>query len=299
MKKSVYADMSLLVVAVIWGSGFIVTKNALDALTPHYLNGIRFVLSFTIMSIVFHKKIKTITKDDLINGIIVGLFLYGAFATQTIGMQYTTVSKSAFLTGTNVVMVPFIAWAISKKFPGMKSLLGVTLTIIGIGLLTLDGKEVSISIGDTLTLICAFLFAAHICSIEYYSQKTDPYKLAIIQIGTVGIISIIIGVLTEPVPTMNIGAMKCVIYLAVVSTTIAFLVQNVAQKYTTSTHTAIILVLEAVFGTIFSVIFLDELLSKSMIVGFVIIFIAILITEVNLDITKIFKARKLEGKHDR
>jgi drug/metabolite transporter (DMT)-like permease len=281
LKKSIYADLCLLIVAIIWGSGFIVTKNALDSFTPHYLNGIRFIISFLVLSTVFHKKMFKISKEELKAGVIIGLFLFGGFATQTVALQYTTASKSAFLTGTNVVIVPFLVWIVSRKFPGIKPLIGATLTMIGVGFLTFDGSLNSMSTGDILTLICAILFAAHICSIGHFASKVDPYVEATLQIGVTGIISLIIGIFTEPMPVFNSSAVPGILYLALVSTTLAFLIQNVAQRYTTSTHTAIILALESVFGTIFSVIFLNEILNKFMIIGCGIIFIAIIVTEVD------------------
>jgi drug/metabolite transporter (DMT)-like permease len=278
-KKSFLADMSLLLVAIMWGGGFIAVKGALDSMTPFYIMSMRFGISVVIMLLVFHKKIKHITKNDLMVGTLVGLLLFLGFAAQTIGMKYTTAGKNAFLTGTNVVIVPFLYWMISKKKPDSYSLASAFLCFIGIGMLTLDGG-INIGLGDSLTLLCAVFFAAHIVSVGFFTEKVDAISLVIIQLGAAAVFSIIAALIYEPIPqVLNSTTMFAIGYLAIFSTMIAFIIQNVAQKYTTSTHAAIILCLESVFGSILSVIMLNEIFTSKMILGCLTIFIAIITTE--------------------
>src|SRR5699024_11114217 len=106
-RKSLYADLSLLLVAAIWGSGFVVTKNAVNHITPFYMLTIRFSISFILMAIIFWERVKNTKPEDIKAGAVIGFFLFTAFATQTYGIKYTTVSKQAFITASNVVMVPF------------------------------------------------------------------------------------------------------------------------------------------------------------------------------------------------
>ncbi|QZY54996.1 DMT family transporter [Crassaminicella profunda] len=283
-KISVYADLSLLLVAMIWGGGFIVMKDTLHILKPFYMNALRFSVASITLGIIFWKKTIKITKKDLKYGTIVGIFLWIAFITQTIGLQYTTVSKSAFLTGTNVVIVPFLVWIITKKHPDWYALMGAFLCAIGIGLLTLQGS-LSIGIGDGLTLLCAIFFAAHITSVGHFAEGMDPINLATIQMAVTGILSIIGAVILEPVPKFTGNAVDLIIslsYMTFVSTMGAFFIQNVAQKYTTSTHAAIILSLESVFGTIFGVMLMGDLLNIRMVLGCILIFCAIIIAETKL-----------------
>ncbi|WP_053955401.1 DMT family transporter [Inediibacterium massiliense] len=283
-KQSLLADVSLLLVAIIWGGGFIFMKDSLDILKPFYMNGIRFTLAFVTLAIIFWKRFIKITKKDFISGTIVGIFLFLAFIIQTIGLQYTTASKSAFLTGTNVVIVPFLVWGITRKRPDGYNMIGAFLTAIGIGLLTLQGS-LHIGIGDSLTLLCAVLFAAHITSVGHFAEDMDPIALATIQIGVTGVLSLIGAFMFEPAPVFE-GNLKdigiAIGYMTFVSTMGALLIQNVAQKYTVSTHAAIILSLESVFGTIFGVLLLGDLLTSKMILGCFLIFCAIIITETKL-----------------
>ncbi|WP_129598752.1 DMT family transporter [Anaerophilus nitritogenes] len=283
-KKSLLADFSLFLVAIIWGGGFIFMKDSLHILKPFYMNGIRFTLAFVTMTIIFWKRFIKITKKDFISGTIVGIFLFLAFIIQTIGLQYTTASKSAFLTGTNVVIVPFLVWGMTRRIPSWHAMIGAFLTAIGIGLLTLQGS-LHIGIGDSLTLICAVLFAVHITLVGHFAEDMDPITLAMIQIGVTGVFSLIGAFIFEPAPVFegNLRDITIAIgYMTFVSTMGALLIQNVAQKYTPSTHAAIILSLEAVFGTIFGIIFLGDLLTSKMILGCLLIFCAIIITETKL-----------------
>ncbi len=285
-KKSILADMSLLLVAIIWGGGFIAVKGALDTITPFYMMAMRFSISVVIMLLVFRKRVKLITKNQLKVGTLVGVFLFLGFAAQTVGMKYTTAGKNAFLTGTNVVIVPFLYWAISKRKPDSYSLISAFLCFIGIGMLTLDGG-IYIGLGDSLTLLCAVFFAAHIVSVGFFTEKVDPILLVIIQLGAAALFSIIAALIYEPMPqSLNSDTMVAIAYLAIFSTMLAFIIQNVAQKYTTSTHAAIILCLESVFGSVLSVIMLNEIFTSKMIFGCLTIFIAIITTETKWDFLK-------------
>lgn len=279
MKKSLFADMSLILVAIIWGSGFIIIKNALDYMNPIYLMVLRFTLSSVLMAIIFWKKFKNINTEDLKAGIIIGIFLFLAFLFQTVGLQYTTVSKQAFITASNVVMVPFILWFIIKKTPDIYEIAAAILCFVGIGILSLEGGLV-IGLGDGLTLICAVFFALHIISIGYYSKKHDPILLTIIQFGVAAVFSFLVAfVLKVEFTPITKEIATTMFFLAVVSTILAFGIQNVAQKYTTSTHAAIILSLGSVFGSLFSVWLLSERFTFKLFMGCIIIFIAIITAE--------------------
>ena len=156
-KKSLYADLSLVLVALIWGSGFVATKKALAHTTPYYLLAIRFIISFLIMAVVFFKKLKKMNFKDFKAGAVIGLFLFLGFATQTVGLNYTTAGKQAFITATNVVMVPFIYWGISKKKPDIYEVIAALLCFAGIGILSVD-SGCKMGYGEFLTFLCAIFF---------------------------------------------------------------------------------------------------------------------------------------------
>jgi len=279
--KKNLSDISLFFVAVVWGGGFVIIKDTLSTVTPMLLISLRFIMASVIMYFILNKKIGKITKTDFKKGSVVGIALYLAFATQTYGLQFTTASKQGFLTAVYVAIVPFLYWILYKKRPEIKVFVGSLLTIIGIGLISLHG-DLNINIGDILTLICAIFFAAHIILIEYFAKDMNVYKLAFLQITVAAVLATISALLTEPF-TLNLTtrAWYSISFLAVFSTFGCFTVQTIAQKYTSSSHASILMSLESVFAAIFGILLLNEVMTPLMIFGSILIFIAILIIELD------------------
>ncbi len=281
VSKSLLADLSLLIVAFVWGGGFVAVKDALNTLSPMLLMAFRFTIAATIIYIFFRKKIGKITRRDLKGGSVVGLILFVAFAFQTVGLQYTTASKQGFLTAIYVVLVPLLYWLFYKKAPAKKVFLASFLAIAGIGLISLDGG-LTINLGDGLTLACALFFALHILSIEYFSKDMNGFKLAFLQMAVAALLCIVMAFLTEPVRlTLTQREWMAVLYLAVFSTFICFTIQTIAQRYTSSSHASLIMSLESVFAALLGVLMLGEIMTYRIIFGSVLVFIAILIVELN------------------
>lgn len=279
-KNTLIADCSLLLAAVIWGSGFTATQMALDSgFLPLTTMALRFGIAAVLMSIIFIKKLKKINREDIKAGSVVGFFLFTAFASQTVGLQFTTPSKNAFLTASNVILVPFIYWFMTKKKPDIFSVMAAFMCVSGIAFISLE-KDLTLGIGDSLSLLCAILFAFHISSTGFYSQKVDTTVLSVTQMWFAAVLAFIGSFFTESFPkTVPISGILSIIYIGVFSTMVAFFIQTTAQKYTTPTKTAIILSTEALFGTIFSVIILKEIITLKMIIGGIAIFLAIITAE--------------------
>lgn len=281
-KQRYLADVSLLFVAFVWGGGFVAVKDALNTVTPMLLMSLRFIIASVIMYVFLHKKIGRLNQSDFKKGSIVGFILFLAFAAQTYGLQYTTASKQGFLTAVYVVIVPFLYWVLYKQRPKFKAFIGSFLTICGIALISLQGV-VAFNVGDSLTLLCALFFAMHILSIEYFAKDMNVFKLAFIQLITAAVFFILATVITEPVQLqLSQRAWTSIIYLAFFSTFACFTTQTIAQKYTTSSHASIIMSLESVFAAILGVLLLDEIMTPLMIVGCLLIFVAILVVELDL-----------------
>ena len=154
-RAEVMGSLSLLVVAIIWGSGFIASQMALDAqMSSAFIMFVRFAIAALIVGIVFHKDLKkNMKKEHIKGGLLIGTFLFLAFYVQTVALQYTTPSNNAFITAANVVIVPFLWWAISKKKPGAKFIVSSFLCLLGIGILSINFSEgFAFKIGDLMTL---------------------------------------------------------------------------------------------------------------------------------------------------
>lgn len=285
-KQILLADSGLLIVALLWGVGFLFTKRGLDYITPLWMMSMRFVGATIVMSLFFFKNIKKIKKSDLKAGGIIGIFLFIAFATQTIGLQYTSISNQAFLTGTNVVFVPFLVWLIYKKAPDKYAFIGAGLAAVGIGLITLK-EGLVLNIGDMWTLTCAVFFACHIVSIGFFAKDSDPIALTIIQFAVTAVLSVASALILEPMPTkVGSEATVAIAYMVMCSTLLAFLLQNICQKYTPSTHASLLLSLESVLGTLVAVIFEGEVFNLQMALGCIMVFVAIITIETGFEFLK-------------
>lgn len=278
MKK--YAgEAALTLTAVIWGSGFVISALALDYYTPFQILAVRFVIGALLLGIVFRKKLRGMNQSVLWKGMLLGILLYAAFALQTVGLQFTTPSNNAFLTGVNVVIVPFIAFVLYKRRLDTFELFGALFALAGVAVLSLQWSA-GINIGDLLTLGCAVLFAFHIFYTARFVRNEDAVLLTLLQMTAAAAVSCAVVIGTgETAFSMETAGMGAVLYLAVFSTTIAFLMQTVGQKHLSETKAAIILSTEAVWGMIFSVALAYEVLTLRMFSGALIIFIAILLAE--------------------
>lgn len=287
MKKYI-GEIGLFFTAIVWGTGFVGTKLSLDGgLTPLQLITIRFLIAAIFINVIFYKQIKdNISKEVVKYGVILGVFLFIAFVVQTIGLMYTTPSKNTFLTAVNVVIVPLIGLFIYRRKLDMVGVISSLLTLIGIGVLSLEA-DLSINIGDFLTIICAFGYALHIFFTSEFARKHDPIVLTGVQFTVTFVLSLIVKILLgEGSLNANTTGYIGALYLGVFSTTLAFLVQTICQKRVDGTRTAIILSTEAVFGTLFSIILLHEVVTVRMIIGSIIIFTSIIMAETKLSFLK-------------
>lgn len=291
MTKQIKADIALLLVTVGWGASFILTKNSLAELPTYNFLGIRFLLAFFISAAIYYKRMIKIDKKTLEFGLILGLLLFAHYAFQTVGLNYTSASKSAFITGLNVILVPIFSALLLKNMPSRKVGISATMAMIGLALLTLNHNLAGVSIGDIYTFICAIIFAFYIILVGKYTKDVDSIAMAIIQLGLVGVFSTITSFVIEtPTLEVSLGGWIDIIILAVACTSGAYIVQSVAQKFTTPNHTALIYTGEPVFAGIFGFLFYGDRLGVRGTIGALLIVTGMLMAEVNFK--KIFSKKK-------
>lgn len=292
MKKyTLNADLMLLIVAIIWGTGFIAVEYAIDAgMDAVLILAIRFTVAALILLVFTLKDLRHIQRTEWIKGSIAGIFLFLGFYLQTVGQTLTTVSNSAFITTTNVIMVPFIVWVFVKKRPSLKIVLLAFLTFVGVTILTWSPKGgLSFNVGDIYILLCAIAFACHIAYLELAVKGHSAKRITFIQISVAALLSNI-GLITSGDLTFNgvdfAQGLPSVIYLGVFSTCICFFIQTSAQKRTSASKAGIIMSTEGFFGTLFSILLGMEPLTAKVVVGGVIILTAVILTEVKFDSKK-------------
>ena len=285
MKKGV-AIGGLILVTVIWGGGFVASDMALESMKPFQIMMVRFLLASVLMGLVSmgqrKKEAKIENRAGAVKaGMLMGLTLFAGFALQIVGLQYTTPSKNAFLTALNVVIVPFIAFVILKKKVGVKGIIGAVMAVAGVALLSLNGN-LTLGIGDLLSLFCAVGFAFQIFLTGEFVKKYPAAVLNLLQMFTAFVLSTVsMFVFGETDFQVTTKGWLSVLYLAVISTTICYLLQTACQKYVEETKAAIMLCMESVFGTMFSIIILHEVVTPRMVVGCIIILIAVIISNLS------------------
>ncbi|MBY0122802.1 DMT family transporter [Bacillus sp. S/N-304-OC-R1] len=284
--KKYKGELLMLITAVMWGSGFVGMAIGLEHWTVIQLMALRFTLATILLAVVFHKKLKLISRSIMWKGSVLGAILFIAFVLQTMGLAYTTPSKNAFLTAINVLIVPIISYVIYKRridrFEGIAAIIAVA----GIGLLSLQ-DSLSVNIGDLFSILCAIGFAFDIFYTNVFVKKEDALALTIVQFFAASIFSWAGVLILGEVPTSaSTEGILTIVYLAVFCTLIAYVCQNIGMQYANPTKSAIILSTESLFGTIASVIVLNEILSGKMILGCFLIFIAIIVAEVKPSLNK-------------
>jgi len=269
VSKEGLADITLLGVSMVWGGTFPLIKVALQYSSPYAFLALRFLIATLILAIVFRKEVATTSRDALKAGFLIGLFVFIGYITQTVGLKYTDASKSGFITGLYVVVTPVLAYPILKATLSRKLVLAVLLASTGLFLLSgINPRDLSMNYGDFLTLVCAVAYAFSVVLISKYTKKHSSSVLATIQVLTTCILCTLSWAIIDPfsLPTSTI-AWGAVFFTAVFATSLAFLGQNYAQKYTTATKAAIIFTAEPIFAWIFSFATLGETLSQEGILG--------------------------------
>lgn len=278
-KRELMADGMLVLTAFIWGTGFVVMKNTVDSVPPGALIAIRYFIAAGLTAMLFRRHLANLTCADVGRGALVGVILAGAYIVQTIGLSMTTAGKNAFLTTVYVLLVPFGCFFIFREKLKKTNFIAAAMMLAGIGCLSLDGESGGLNLGDLWTLCAGVLFAAHIMAVERCQKKTDTYALIVLQFVFSAVFSLAYHLIFEHgmLISLNMGTVGGLLYLAVFSTTGAMSLQNIGQSMAPASHAAILLSLESVFGALASWLVLGEVISGTMLLGFVIIFGALVV----------------------
>ncbi len=250
MSRSRKAELILLSITLIWGGTFAVVKFALNDASPLTFLALRFGIASLVFPLIYRKNYFSMDRATLVGGLFLGLLLMVGFAFQTVGLQYTTASKSAFITGLLVAFTPIAQAVIEKRLPGRGNMIGVALVAVGLYLLTSPGGQ-GFNIGDILTLFCAISYAIYIVYLDIFSKKHDVSKLTLLQLAATGMLSITVAPLVE---TMHVhfttGFIWALLYTSILATVFATYLQTKYQRDTTPVRAAIIFSMEPVLANV-------------------------------------------------
>lgn len=304
MKTQLKADLMLVLVTLGWGVSYYMMDLCLAEMDPFTLNAFRFLGAFLVAGILAFPKLKTVNRTTLMYSVIVSLSLVFVYTGATFGVKYTTLSNSGFLCALTVIFVPILELIVFRKIPHKKTIVAVTMSLIGIMLLTLkddfsiNGANLK---GDLLCMMCAVAYAVDLLLTEkaVSHEKVNAFQLGVFQLAATGTFMLILAFLFEkPVLPKTPAVWGSAIFLAIFCTGMAFIVQAIAQQYTTASHVGIIFTLEPVFAAVVAFFAAGEVLTPKSYLGAVIMIAALLVTEIDFKGLKNQRKRGAEPERE-
>ncbi len=278
MKKTSWAAIALLAVAITWGAAFVLMKDAIQDQPFYDFLATRFTLAVLVMIAFRPSVLKAIDSATLKHGVILGTLLAGGYITQTIGLELTTAAITGFITGLYVVLTPLLGWLMFGNKINKQLVIGIALAFIALGFLTLNGF--AIDVNQLWVVLCAVLFAGHIVGLSVWSPGKDVYALTLVQLALVAIYSwagaLMDGRYDTPV---NGDGWFAIVFTAVFSTAVAFLVQTWAQSIMDPSRVAIFLTTEVLWTAVIAVLVGQEVLGLKTVLGGAMMVAAMLVVE--------------------
>lgn len=296
MNRQIKADLALLTVTLFWGASYYMMDISLTELEAFNLNALRFLIAFGIAFTLSWTKIKNANAITVKYGAVLGFILVFVYMGATYGVQYTSLSNAGFLCALTVVITPVLEFFFKGYRPDRKLVLVVTMALIGIGLLTLN-EQLRPASGDIFCIFCAFAYAIHLIVTEtaVHKESVNAYLLGVFQLGFAGLYQLLISVAVEtPRLPESKEVWLSVLMLSVFCTGVAFVVQVLAQQYTSASHVGVIFSLEPVFAGVVAFCFAGEVLSGRNYFGAFLLLSSVFLME--LDFMRLFHAlRKKPG----
>lgn len=283
MKKKRYGKLALFLTAMLWGTTFAIGKIATEVFSASFVIALRFTVASIALMIVAAPLYKLLNKKYWVDGIWMGITLFISYILQVEGLAGdTSPGKSAFLCTTYCVMVPFLHWFATKKRPQILHVLCVFICLFGIGILSLQGGF-EMSSGDILTVLSGVPCAVNIVISSIVCQNKNPLLLTTIELGVVAVLAWIFVIFTDTFPSrFPVNTVGGIVYLGLVATALCLFLQSYGLKYAEASIGGMILSLESVFGVLFSIVIYHETITLRMLIGFAVIFIAILLSQLEL-----------------
>lgn len=270
------ANLLLISIAIAWGSSYIFMKVGLESLNTSSIIVWRFALAFIVMAALFYKKIIRVTKQTLVASAILALPMYGVFVFLLNGMQSTTVSTASFLTSTTVVFVPLLHALITKHIPSRKTMMSLAVVVAGLALLTID-DDFGLSYGAILCLLCAICNALYLVWTNHYAKKVQPLQLGIFQLGFTALYGCVGFAVEAPMMPATMNEWMAILGMALLCSAYGYVLQPVAQRYTSAEEAGFIFSLEPVFAVIFAFMIFGEVMTGVAVAGAVLILSGVLI----------------------
>jgi len=271
------AVVLLLFVCVSWGSTFVVVKDAIERMPVMDFLAWRFAIAAIAMAVVRPTAITALSQQARARGVMLGVALGAGYVAQTFGLERTPATVSGFITGLFVVFTPLCSGLLLRRRIGKVAWLAVAIATGGLALLSLRG--LSVGTGEAITLLCAVAFALHIVGLGEWSTPQDAYGLAIVQLSTVAVISIVIAAPDSLAPPPDAGGWGAILLTALVATAFGFFGQTWAQAHLPPTRAAVVMTMEPVFAGVFGVAVGGDHLGVRTVIGASLVLAAMYLVE--------------------
>ncbi len=278
-QKRLTADLILLTVALIWGSGFVAQRVAADHLSPLMYNGMRFLLGALVILPWTARRLRGFTRAEWLGGTLAGVLLFAASLFQQTGLQFTTAGKAGFITGLYVIIVPLLLAMVWRQWPRLSAWIAALLATGGLFMLSSPGR-VALAPGDGWIVACAVIWALHVILIGRLAPGTDALRLAVIQFTVCAILSLSLALAFGRDSVEGLTASGwAIIYSGITSVGIGFSLQVVGQRNSPPTDAAVILSLESVSAAVFGWLLLGEKLTGLQILGCGLMLVGMLVAQ--------------------
>jgi len=269
--------VALVAVTAVWGSTFVVVKDAVERMAVMDFLAWRFALAALVMAAARPRAIAALSPVARRHGVVLGLALAAGYVAQTYGLRRTPASVSGFITGLFVVFTPLCAGVLLRRRVDALSWLGVAIATGGLAVLSLHG--LSVGRGEAITLLCALSFALHIVGLGEWSTARDAYGLAVVQLATVALVSIIVAAPESLAPPPDAAAWGAILLTALAATAVGFFVQTWAQAHLAPTRAAVVMTMEPVFAGIFGIGFGGDDVTVRLVTGWLLVLAAMFLVE--------------------
>ena len=283
MSQQRKADLALVLVTLFWGVSYYLVDLCLAELQPMNLNAFRFLLAFVVLGAIFWKKLRHINRATLRYSVIIGALLVGVYAGATYGVKYTSISNTGFICALPVVFTPLLDFLFNRRRPGKKLSIALVMCTVGLALLTLN-EQFRPASGDLICLVCAVCYAADMLVTEkaVAQPEVDALTLGVCQLGVAGVLMLLVSLLLEePHLPRTPEIWGAAVFLGLFCSGIAFVIQSVAQQYTSASHVGVIFTLEPVFSGIVAQVWAGETLLPRGYVGAALMLLSLLVMEVD------------------
>lgn len=282
MNKQKRADLLLVMTTFFWGASYYLTDLCLADLPPMFLNAFRFITAFLVLGLIYHKRLLRLSRVTLRYALLIGLALSGTYIAYNYGISRTSLSNAAFICALQVIFAPLLTFIVYRRSPGKKLGLALLLCTVGLALMTLN-EQLRPASGDLICMLTPLCYAVDLLLTEKAVQdpRVDPLAMGVSELAVVGVVTLGLSLLLgEPIHLPSTPAVWAAgLFLGLVCSGVAFVIQSVQQQYTSASHVGLIFTLEPLFAAIVNFVMLGELLSLRGFIGAALMMLSLFIME--------------------